>query len=95
MSITRKPTKLPKRVAGVRPSRMLRTGGGKLVGVMSNPLIAALATSVLIAGAAAIKNSKAVRAAAVKVRGKARRAGHNLSERTGRLSRAIGAGEGG
>lgn len=95
MSITRNPTRLPKRVAGVRLPKQLRTRGGRLVDILSNPLITAFAVPVLIAGAVAIRNSKAVRAAAVKARNKARGVMHNLTERAGSLTRAIGAGAGG
>ena len=65
MSSTKDPTMLPKRFAGVRLPKQLRTGGGKLVDILSNPLIAALAVPVVIAGAVAMRNSKVVRAAAV------------------------------
>ena len=93
MSITRKPTQLSKRIAGVRLPKKLRTMGGNLVDIMSKPLIAALVTPVLIAGAVALRNNKAVRAAAVKASGRARRAVHNLSKRTGKLTKAVGAGQ--
>ena len=93
MSSTKDPTMLAKRFAGVRLPKQLRTGGGKLVDILSSPLIAALAVPVVIAGAVAMRNSKVVRAAAVKTRDKAREAMHDLTEHAGGLATAIGAGE--
>lgn len=93
MAISRRSTRLPKKVACVRVAKKLRTMDGKLVEMISSPLVAALAAPVLISGAVAIRN-KAVRAAAVKARDKARGAVRNLTERAGSLATAVGAGEG-
>lgn len=93
MSGIKDPTMLPKRFAGVRLPKQLRAGGGKLIDFFSNPIIAAFAVPVVIAGAVAIRNSKAVRAAAIKATDKAREAMHDLTEHAGGLATAISAGE--
>ena len=74
--------KLPKRIAGVKIPKTLRTRGGKLYGLVNNPLIADLLAVALLTAADRIikqpKVKKAGKAAKHAAEGTADAAGENV-----------------
>ena len=66
-----KPTKLPKRIAGVKVPKRMRRPGGKVLDALSHPLVADMVAAGLIAAAAAVRDSNSVRRAANKAGEKA------------------------
>lgn len=60
--------KLPKRIAGVKVPKSVRSGGEKLVDALSHPLIADIAAAALLAAAAALRDDKGVRRSAAKAK---------------------------
>lgn len=69
-----KPTRLPKRVAGMKLSKPLRKRGGQLLDFLTRPVVADLLAAALAAGVAALAENRRVRGAAVDARNRAGKA---------------------
>lgn len=82
-----KPTKLPKRIAGVKVPKRMRRPGGKVLDALSHPLVADVVAAGLLAAAAAVRDSHSVRRAAIKAGDKA----HDLRSGAASLGTIIAA----
>jgi hypothetical protein len=60
-------SKLPKRIAGVKVPKNIRTTGDKLMDVLHHPLIADFAAAALLAAAKALRENEGVRKAGGKI----------------------------
>lgn len=86
----KKSGKLPKEIAGVKIPKGLRTTGDKLVDALRHPLIADIASTVLLAAAAALRDSGDVKKTARQAKAKAGTAAGEVAKGAASLGSTLG-----